>query len=126
MVIYMNTFQQFHKMNAYIEKDDSFFFNVRFKSYNMYMIYMNEKDDIMRARDWVGTATQKQVTRFLREFYGEKWVNAYKSAIKFYRRYNVKKDLAIWFYIQLEKNGSFHITFENCIFGDCKIEFWHN
>ena len=126
MVIYMYTVEQFHKMHARIEKVDDSFYNVRFISYSTYMLYMNEKDDIMRARDWLGVTTQKQVARFLCEFYGEKWLQAYKSAIKFYRRYNVKKDLAIWFYIQREKNGAFHIIFENCMFSDCKIEFYKN
>ena len=95
---------------------------------------MDEKKDIMRARDYnssdsddhKSTTTQKQVTIFLREFYGEKWLYAYKAAIKFYRRYNVKKDLARWFYIKRDKNSAFHIIFENCLFGNCKIEFWHN
>ena len=121
-------------MNAYVLKDSAEFYNVRFRSYNTDILYIDEKNDIMRARDYnssdsgdhKSTTTQKQVTIFLREFYGEKWLQAYKAAIKFYRRYNVKKDLAKWFYIQREKCGAFHITFENCIFGDCKIEFWHN
>lgn len=113
-------------MNAYVGKSDDNFYNVAFRSYNTTMIYMSEKDEIMHARDWVGATTQKQVNRFLREFYGEKWVRAYKTAIKFYRRFSVKKDLAIWFYIQREKDGSFRFTFENCIFGDCKIEFFQN
>lgn len=122
----MYTFEQFHKMNAYVGKSADNFYNVAFRSYNTTMIYMNDNDEIMYARDWVGATTQKQVTRFLREFYGEKWAKAYKTAIKFYRRFNVKKDLAIGFYIQREKNGIFRFTFENCIFGDCKIEFYQN
>ena len=126
MVIYMYTFKQFHKMNAYVGKSEDNFYSVAFRSYNTTMIYMNEHDEIMHARDWVGATTQKQVTRFLREFYGEKWLQAYKTAIKFYRRYNVEKDLAIWFYIHREKDGSFHLIFENCIFSDSKIEFWRN
>lgn len=126
MVIYMYTFEQFHKMNAYVGKSEDNFYNVAFRSYNTTMIYMNENDEIMRARDWVGATTQKQVTRFLREFYGEKWVQAYKTAIKFYRRYNVKKDLAIWFYIQRDKSGAFNFTFENCMFSDCLIKFCQN
>ena len=121
-------------MYAYVGKSVDNFYNVAFRSYNTTMLYINEKDEIMHARDYnscdagdhKSTTTQKQITIFLREFYGEKWLNAYKAAIKFYRRYNVKKDLAKWFYIQHEKCGAFHITFENCIFGDCKIEFWHN
>ena len=113
-------------MNAYVGISEYNLYNVAFRSYNTIMIYMSEKDELMHARDWVGATTQKQVTRFLREFYGEKWVQAYKTAIKFYRRFNVKKDLAIWFYIRREKNGTFHFTFENCIFNDCIVEFYKN
>lgn len=126
MVIYMYTFEQFHKMNAYIGKSEDNFYSVAFRSYNTTMIYMNENNEIMHARDWVGVTTQKQVTRFLREFYGEKWVQAYKTAIRFYRRYNVVEDLAIWFYIQRDKSGTFHFTFENCMFSDCTIKFCQN
>lgn len=126
MVIYMYTFKQFHKMKAYVGKSEDNFYNVAFSSYNTTMLYINEKDEIMHARDWVGATTQKQVTRFLREFYGEKWVKAYKTAIKFYRHYNVKKDLAIWFYIQRDNSGTFHFTFENCMFSDCIIKFCQN
>lgn len=126
MVIYMYTFKQFHKMNAYIEKIVGEFYDVRFISYHTYMIYMNEKDEIMCARDWLGSTTQKQVTCFLREFYGEKWLKAYKTAIKFYRRFYANKDLALWFYIKRDKTGTFHFTFENDTYNEWKIEFYQN
>ena len=113
-------------MNAYVGRSELNFYKVAFRSYNTTMIYMNEKGEVMYARDWVGVTTQKQVTRFLREFYGEKWLQAYKTAIKFYRRFNVKKDLAVWFYIHRMKDGAFHLIFDNCIFSDCKIDFYKN
>lgn len=122
----MYTFEQFHKMNAYIEKISTAEFNVRFFSYNTLMLYINEKDNLMFARDYCGTTTQKQVTLFLREFYGEKWVKAYKTAIKFYRRFNAKKVLSLWFYIKCDKTGTFHFTFKNDICKECKIEFYQN
>lgn len=122
----MYTFVQFHKMNAYIEKIDSAEFETRFYSYNTLMLYIDGKAEIMYARDWVGATTQKQVTRFLREFYGEKWVQAYKAAIKFYRRYNVNKYfLRLWFYIIRDKSGAFHFSFTN-VKDNSKIEFYKN
>lgn len=126
MVIYMYTFVQFHKMNAFIEKIDSVEFGTRFYSYNTLMLYIDEKNEIMYARDWVDTTIQKQVTRFLREFYGEKWVRAYKTGIKFYRRFNIKKYfLRLWFYIVHDKNGTFHFTFTN-VKDNSRIEFNQN
>ena len=127
MVIYMYTCKQFHKMHAYVENDTDSFYNVRFISYNTLMLYMNEKDEMMCARDYKGTTTQKQVTCFLREFYGEKWVKAYKTAIKFYRRYNNLKDsVDLWFYIQRDVNGIFHFTFKSVKYNNCSIEFYQN
>ena len=113
-------------MNAYIEKIDSVEFDTRFYSYNTLMLYIDGKSEVMYARDWVGATTQKQVTRFLREFYGEKWVQAYKMAIKFYRRFNVRKYfLRLWFYISRDKNGVFHFTFTN-VKDNSKIKFCQN
>lgn len=122
----MYTFVQFHKMNAYIEKIDSVEFDTRFYSYNTLILYIDGKSEVMYARDWVCATTQKQVTRFLREFYGEKWVQAYKAAIKFYRHYNVKKYfLRLWFYISRDKSGTFHFTFTN-VKDNSKIKFCQN
>ena len=123
----MYTYEQFHKMHAYVENVSDSFYNVRFVSYNTLMLYMSEKNKTMCARDWVGVTTQKQVTRFLSEFYGEKWVKAYKTAIKFYRRFNEKKDaLSIWFYIKCDSFGTFHFTFENAKYSEYKIQFYQN
>ena len=133
MVIVVYTRKQFHKMHAYIEKVDDSFYNVRFISYSTYMLYMNEKDHIMCARDYSAsdsgdhksTTTQKQVTIFLREFYGEKWLQAYKTAIKFYRSFDGKKDdLARWFYIRRDSLGHFHFTMEKANASGYKIEFY--
>lgn len=82
------TMKRFHNMNAYYERDDDKKC-VRIYSYRTYMggIY---DDGTHCVRDYVGATTQKQMTRFFKEFCGIKTANAYKKARAFYRK--CKKD----------------------------------
>lgn len=70
-------------MHAYYERDD-----IRkcyhFYSYDTYMGAIYD-DGIHCIRDYRGVTTQKQMTRFFKEFCGIKTANVYKKARAFYR-----------------------------------------
>lgn len=66
------------------------------------------------VRDYRGVTTQKQMTRFFKEFCGIKTANAYKQARDFYRKaqncYKYKPDLFFIFcddYCKVYENGEF-------------------
>lgn len=71
-------------MNAYYERDD-----IRkcyhFYSYNTYMGAIYD-DGVHCIRDYRGATTQKQMSRFFKEFCGTKTANAYKKARDYYRQ----------------------------------------
>lgn len=81
-------------MKAYFERSDIVKCYYIY-SYNTYMGAIYD-DGLHCVRDYKGTTTQKQMTRFFIEFCGRKTANAYKMARDFYRRvkkqYNYKVD----------------------------------
>lgn len=104
------TMQQFHYMNAYYNRNDI----VDCYDIYSYVTYMGSIYDngLHCVRDYKGTTTQKQMTRFFKEFCGLKTVNAYKKAREFYRKtqkqYNYEIDEFFVFddnHCSIMKNG---------------------
>lgn len=81
-------------MNAYYERSDMAKCYCIY-SYNTYMGTIYD-DGVHCVRDYKGVTTQKQMTRFFKEFCGLKTANAYKMARDFYRKkqkqYNYEVD----------------------------------
>lgn len=109
-ILFNLTMKQFHKMNAYFSRNDTIKCYYIY-SYNTYMgtIYDNGTHCV---RDYRGVTTQKQMTRFFKEFCGLKTANAYKMAREFYRKkqkqYNYDLDSFFVFsndYCKIFKNG---------------------
>lgn len=84
-------------MNFYYTRND------KLESYTVrsYGTYMGEiyDDGLYCVRDYVGTTTQKQMTRFFNEFCGLKTVNAYKMARDFYRKTKKRFNNVDLFYV---------------------------
>ena len=80
-------------MNAYYERNNI----VKCFDIYSYDTYMGSIFDsgLHCVRDYVGQTTQKQMTRFFKEFCGLKTVNAYKMARVFYRKTQKQYDYKI-------------------------------
>lgn len=83
-ILFNLTMKQFHKMNAYYERNDIVnCYDIY--SYNTYMGSIFDSG-LHCVRDYIGVTTQKQMSRFFKEFCSLKTANAYKMAREFYRK----------------------------------------
>lgn len=82
-------FQRFHSMQAFYRWDGYAWDFISYKTFVMevepHRLY-EKHEYIITAYDWHGAATQKQMSRFIREFCGVAYYKAYKIA-----RYNMRK-----------------------------------
>ena len=84
-------FQRFHYMNAFYRWNgcEWDFISYRTHVLNVEPIVLNFKHCYsVTAYEWKGATTQKQISRFIREFCGLSYCKAYKKARNIMRKYN--------------------------------------
>lgn len=82
-------FQRFHYMNAFYRWNGESWDFISYKTYVLQVeprIIYEKNAYIITAYEWHGATTQKQITRFIREFCGVSYAKAYKIV-----RYNMRK-----------------------------------
>ena len=84
-------FQRFHYMSAFYRWNgcEWDFISYRTHVLNVAPVVLYEKHCYtVTAYEWHGATTQKQISRFIREFCGNNYCKAYKKARDIMRKYN--------------------------------------
>ena len=115
-------FQRFHYMNAFYRWNSYKWDFISYKTHilNVEPITIYEKHAyIVTAYEWHGATTQKQISRFIREFCGVSYCKAYKKARDIMRKYNGD----CLSFVQSDESNKFFVTVygKNMVKIDCYI-----